>query len=101
MPDPCDGQAGGLRAEPRGRLEPLVFGVLRSNHRRYGLALLATLLALLLRLGLGEAVQGTGTFLYFIPAVMLSAWYGGFGPGLLATLAGAVAGAYWLIDPPS
>ena len=35
-----------------------------------------------------------------LPAVVvIAAWFGGFGPGLLATLGGTFAGAYVLLRP--
>ena len=37
----------------------------------------------------------------FFPAVILSAWLGGFGPGLLAILMSAMAVAFWLPPPDS
>jgi PAS domain S-box-containing protein len=38
-------------------------------------------------------------FVMLFPAVMLSAWIGGFGPGVLATAGGAVAAAYFWLEP--
>src|SRR5882672_1579681 len=35
----------------------------------------------------------------FLCAVMLSAWLGGVGPGLLATVLSAVAFAYYFVNP--
>lgn len=69
---------------------------------RYGVALGATLMALLLRLLMRRWVwldEGAGTFIFFAPAVMISAWYGGFGPGLFSTIAGALLGDYFLAKP--
>ena len=51
---------------------------------RYVLALLATGMAL----GATVALQRYGptpSFLFFVPAVAVSAWYGGVGPSVLAT----------------
>ena len=66
---------------------------------RYAFALSATLLALGLKLALGRWTQNVSPFLLFTLAVMVSAWFGGFGPGLLATLAGALAADYFLLTP--
>jgi signal transduction histidine kinase len=82
--------------EPAGRTtRPLT----RHNVLRYSVAVLATLLALVLRMVLGPWVHHSSPFVFFTPVVMLSAWYGGFGPGLLATMLGAALGNYFLIDP--
>src|SRR5262249_59634304 len=41
-------------------------------------------------------------FLTFFPAIVLSAWTGGFGPGVLATgLCGVAAQYFWLAPPES
>lgn len=58
---------------------------------RYLVALLATAAALLLRLALHPVLDETSPFLLFAVAIMVSAAYGGFGPGLLSTVAGALA----------
>jgi signal transduction histidine kinase len=71
----------------------------RPTWRRYGVAVVATLAVLLLRLLLQPILQNASPFLLFALAVMLSAWYGGFGPGLFATIAGAAAADYFLLHP--
>lgn len=50
---------------------------------RYGIALLAVGAALLLRLLLGSVFQVDNPFFLVFTAVIISAWYGGVGPGLL------------------
>jgi PAS domain S-box-containing protein len=68
--------------------------------QRYGLAVASSALALLLR---GALPMRTGTSMYqlAIAAVVVSAWYGGRGPGLVALLASATGVLYWLIPPAS
>lgn len=51
--------------------------------RRYSLAVLAAAVAALAKLAFGVGVL-PGTYGAFAPAVLVSAWYGGLGPGLLA-----------------
>src|SRR5437867_11595792 len=58
-----------------GKLSPL---------RRYGMALAATVLATGASLLLWPLID-PNAFALFCAAVMVSAWYGGLGPGLLAT----------------
>ena len=63
--------------------------LLRSMTLRvYGLALLTVGLAVVLTL-VGEPLSQEIPLLFFFVAVLLSAWYGGLGPGLLATLISA------------
>jgi signal transduction histidine kinase/ActR/RegA family two-component response regulator len=66
---------------------------------RYALAVVAIAAAALFRGALDPILGDTSPFLPFTPVVMLVAWYGGLGPGLLATLLGALIGAYFWIDP--
>jgi signal transduction histidine kinase len=71
----------------------------RPPHLRYAFALVATLLALGLKLAINRWTPNVGPFLFFALAVMLSAWFGGFGPGLLATAAGALLADHFLLKP--
>jgi signal transduction histidine kinase len=59
-------------------------GDIRTFFARYALALLVTALALAATLVLRRDGP-TPSFLFFVPAVAISAWYGGPGPSALAT----------------
>ncbi len=72
--------------------------VMRSQLQRYGIAVVAVAQALLLKLLLTPQIDAENAYLLFFVAVIVSAGYGGFGPGLLATVLTAVASAY-LISP--
>ena len=71
----------------------------RSRRRRYGVAVLAVAIALLLKLLLVPLIQEESPFLLFFAAVMVSAWYGGLGPGLLATALAAGVSDYFFLSP--
>ncbi|MGA7935905.1 MAG: PAS domain S-box protein, partial [Kovacikia sp.] len=65
---------------------------------RYGVAVVAVLLALMLMLLLNHWVaMKESPFLIFFAAVMASAWYGGLGPGILATVLSALAANYFFL----
>jgi len=67
---------------------------------RYAAALAAVGVGLLLRLGLTTLVgQGLPAYITFYPFILVVALFGGFGPGLLATLTSALAVDYWLLAP--
>ena len=66
---------------------------------RWGVALLAVAAAALLKLSIAPWVDRESPFLFFFAAVMVSAWYGGAGPGLLATLIAALAGDFLFVTP--
>lgn len=62
----------------------------------YGVAVGLVVLAALLWLGLGPLWDDVPALLFY-PAVVLSAWYGGLGPGLVATVLSGLAISYnWL-----
>jgi PAS domain S-box-containing protein len=71
----------------------------RSALARYLAVPVAVATALLLRLVLWPEMQYELPFLLLWPAVMFCAWYGGLGPGLLATMVSAFAAYRFLIEP--
>ncbi len=70
-----------------------------SSLRRYGVAVLTVTVALLLKLLLAPLIAQESPFLLFLPAVMVSTWYGGLGPGLLATVIAALISDYFFLGP--
>jgi PAS domain S-box-containing protein len=71
----------------------------RGNIARYGLAIVTSLLALVVRFWMHPWLEGSSPFWFFAPAVMISAWFGGRGPGIVATMLGAFLGNYFLLEP--
>ena len=67
----------------------------RSAYARYGVAVLAVALALVARSFFQSATADRAPFFFFYAAAVLSAWFGGWGPGLLATALACTAGT-WL-----
>ncbi|MEO5823016.1 MAG: PAS domain S-box protein [Vicinamibacteraceae bacterium] len=65
----------------------------------YAMALLVVGVSLLVRLGLQPWLGLSVPYLQFFPAIMVSAWFGGFGPGAAATVASAAAGAFFFVPP--
>ncbi|MDB5308490.1 MAG: hypothetical protein JWO38_2692, partial [Gemmataceae bacterium] len=65
----------------------------------YAVAALAVFLTLIGRWLLWPVLGPAVPYLPFIPAVALAAYFGGFRPGLLATLLAAAAATYFLVDP--
>jgi signal transduction histidine kinase len=66
--------------------------------RRYGAAVASSGIALLLAL-VSVRLLGSGAPELHLAAVMFSAWYGGLGPGLLATVLGALSLDYFFEAP--
>lgn len=66
---------------------------------RYGVAVMAVLLALVLMLLLNPWIPMQGSpFLIFYAAVMVSGWYGGLGPGGVAIALSTLAAKYFFIE---
>jgi C4-dicarboxylate-specific signal transduction histidine kinase len=70
----------------------------RSPLLRYVVSVITVAAALGLNLLSWPLVRGTPSSLFFA-AVMMSAWYGGLGPGILATVLSALSLDYFFIAP--
>jgi K+-sensing histidine kinase KdpD len=44
--------------------------------------------------------DGNVPYLHFFPAILIAAWHGGLGPGILATALSALAAMYFFLPPP-
>ena len=66
---------------------------------RYGGAVALVLLALALRWAIFGHLDHRLPFSFFLVAVMVSAWYGGLGPGMLAAAAGLLLGDFFFLPP--
>jgi PAS domain S-box-containing protein len=66
---------------------------------RYAVAVLSVLAATALRLPFQPVLGQSVPFLLYFPAVLFAAWFGGLGPGLLASVLGALASTFLWMDP--
>ena len=64
---------------------------------KYLAAVLSVLIALVIIKTYGEHRVGSSLF---YAAVMIAAWFGGLGPGLVASFMSAGATAYYFLEPP-
>ncbi len=71
----------------------------RSLLLRYGVAVVATILATLVRKLLDPVLQDASPFSAYFVAIMFTAWYGGLGPSLVALVSGALLADYWFVAP--
>jgi PAS domain S-box-containing protein len=74
---------------------------LESGLARYAVAVAATAVAVALRSAMTPLWGQTLPFIFFFPSIMLSAWFGGIGPGVLATLLSSGAAILLWIPPVS
>jgi len=75
-------------------------GFLKGRPASYGIAPAAVALFFALRLVANPLLQHESPYLFFVPAVLISAGIGGLGPGLLATLLSVVIGYFGLAEAP-
>ena len=66
---------------------------------RYGVAILASAAALGITLLIDNPLTEPNTLLVFLGAVMSSSWFGGLGPGLLATVLSGLANLFFYLPP--
>src|SRR4051812_1321935 len=66
----------------------------------YVVAVVVTLLTFAARYTLLDFLGDKVPFMPFVLTVVVAAWYGGLGPGLLATALGAVLAWYFFVTPP-
>lgn len=55
--------------------------------------------SLLLRAALAPYLGDSAPYLHFFPAVLVASWFGGFGPGILATFLSGLAALYYFLPP--
>ena len=70
---------------------------MRDTLGRYAVAIAAVLLTLAVKVVVG--IGSEHPFVLLPAAVVLAAWYGGLGPGLLATILVAAASVYFFLPP--
>jgi two-component system cell cycle sensor histidine kinase/response regulator CckA len=91
LPGRIGGRLIGFLAPPRRS------GTARVVH--YLLPVLLVGATLLARVSLTHAAEGTAVSIIFVPAILVSAYLGGLGPGLLATAAASLVSGYFLMRP--
>jgi K+-sensing histidine kinase KdpD len=77
---------------------PVSWPFQRPLAARYAVALGVVVLAFLFRYWLFGTQDHRLPFIFFVPAAMVAAWYGGMAPGLLATAAGLMLGDYFFLS---
>lgn len=65
----------------------------------YGVAIAVVVLALLIRFAIDPWLGPRVPYLQFFPAILVAAWYGGLGPGVLASLLSALFADIWFLQP--
>lgn len=85
-------------ALPRPELPPRGWPFQRPAAARYGVAVGVVILAFGLRYWMFGTLEHRFPFIFFVPAAMIAAWYGGMAPGLLATAAGLMLGDYFFLS---
>ena len=82
------------------RTTPQLIRLIRSSATsRYGFAVACTASGIALRVALEPLLGLQLPYVTLFPAVMVSAWLGGFGPGILSTCLSSVSAAYLWLAP--
>lgn len=68
---------------------------------KYALAIAIVGAAFALRYGLNDTLGYRLPFAFFTLATLISSWYGGLGPGMLAAASGLVLGDFFFLPPHS
>jgi K+-sensing histidine kinase KdpD len=91
------------RMNPRQNEDGLLTGRFprHSALARYGVAIAVVLIAFALRLYFFGPGDKRFPVIFFVPAAMIAAWYGGMVPGLVATAAGLMLGDYFFLSEHS
>jgi signal transduction histidine kinase/CheY-like chemotaxis protein len=71
----------------------------RSDLQRYGVALVAVVVATMVKATLDPILGHDSPFLLFFGAVVVSGWYGGMGPAATATVGSAVVAGFLFFPP--
>src|SRR5215470_12996045 len=74
-----------------------IFSLTRTA--RYGVAIAGVVSAAALRMALDPILGDQAPLLLFVIPVILAAWYGGLGPGLLATALSLLLGDFLFLQP--
>lgn len=69
----------------------------RSPALRYGVAVGAVIVAFMIRYMIYGDFQNRLVFTFFVPAAVIAVWYGGLGPGIVATVLGLLLGDYFFM----
>ena len=70
----------------------------RAAIEQYAIALIAVAVALLIRVALASVLEGTASYLFFIPAILIASAFGGWGPGAFATILGLLFGLFFVAE---
>ncbi|MGA8652703.1 MAG: PAS domain S-box protein [Xanthobacteraceae bacterium] len=65
---------------------------------QYGIAIVGIALALVLRIALASVLEGSASYLFFVPAILVASAFGGWGPGVFATFLGLLVGLFFVAD---
>jgi two-component system sensor kinase FixL len=62
------------------------------------IAIIAVAVALVVRVALAPVLAGEASYLFFFPAILIASAFGGWGPGILATVLGLGLGLFFVAD---
>jgi K+-sensing histidine kinase KdpD len=78
---------------------PLYTQISKTTGMRYTVALLATVVALLVRLELSRFLDDYLPYITLFPSIAFCAWYCGVGPSIVSVVLALIGTKYWFIPP--
>jgi signal transduction histidine kinase len=73
--------------------------VSKGTGTRYAVAVLATVVALLVRWALNPLLGSSVPYITLFPAVAFCAWYCGVGPSIVSVVLALIGAGYWFLSP--
>src|SRR5207237_5825905 len=95
----CGRWPGGVKAGYPRSVSAIVERLRRTPSAPYAVAVLCAVVGVLARMALDPVWGMRLPLITLYPAVAFAAWFGGFRPGLVATMLCAIAGAYYWFPP--
>ncbi len=70
----------------------------RGIVQQYSIALVAIVIAVVVRLAFEPILAGSASYIFYVPAILIASAYGGWGPGIFATALGFLLGVFFVAD---
>src|SRR5205814_5565639 len=71
----------------------------QSAFLRYGVVVVCIFVAFAIRYSLTPLIVDYDPFMFFAPAALIAAWFGGIGPGIAAWILGILVGVFFFTGP--
>lgn len=70
----------------------------RGTVEQYSIAIVAVVVALVIRIALASMLVGEASYIFFFPAILIASAFGGWGPGIFSTVLALPLGIFFVAD---